>query len=169
MSECFHNAQCHLTPELRHSRWRRARACNHSGVTEIKSENDWRGGCCLQRLVRPINRHNQIITRTNTGTLSDGTALARGRYPARTRLPANSPRLSASKPQLLLYSTGSQKPMPKYKLQGLTSKLSHPGPRRPVRECGTESAIPGWLQRLVRHHVLLDSLCAATPATFGQH
>jgi hypothetical protein len=35
------------TTKLRHSRWQRARACNHSDRTELKSENGWRSGCCL--------------------------------------------------------------------------------------------------------------------------
>jgi hypothetical protein len=43
-----------LTPELRHSRWRRTRACNDSEVTESKRENARHSGCCLQRLARPL-------------------------------------------------------------------------------------------------------------------
>jgi hypothetical protein len=31
---------------------RRTRACNHSDRTELKSQNGWRNGCCLDRLVR---------------------------------------------------------------------------------------------------------------------
>src|SRR4051794_18836146 len=31
----------------------------------------------------------------------------------------------------------------------LTTKLSHPGPKDKTRDSGTESANPGWLQRLV--------------------
>jgi len=38
-----------------------------------------------------------------------------------------------------------------YNEKQLTPKLSHTGPKRSTRESGTASAIPCWLQRLVRH------------------
>jgi hypothetical protein len=37
-----------LTLELSHSRWRRARACNHSVWTVSRDQNEWHSGCCLQ-------------------------------------------------------------------------------------------------------------------------
>src|SRR6516165_5672719 len=43
---------------------------------------------------------------------------------------------------------------------GLTTKLSHPGPKDVNRDSGTVSANPGWLQRLVRPHRVLP-FCSA--------
>ncbi len=51
----------YLRGELRHSRWRRACACNHSDVTEIKGETATQSGCCLERLVEQSRSAAKII------------------------------------------------------------------------------------------------------------
>jgi hypothetical protein len=57
-----------LTIELTHSRWQRARACNHSGLIERNHKIGSPGGSCVQRpcqAARHFSFRNAIICREN--------------------------------------------------------------------------------------------------------
>jgi hypothetical protein len=144
--------------ELSHSRWKRARACNHSDVTLTTVELDRAAAVGSSDLVRPFRNHNsKIIRQTKTAKFKCSAlarlVCARTNNAAQTRKTkshphkSEPPKSSATKRQTNLSPKTTEifrrkkAQKAQNKTLGLTMELSHSRWQR-ARDCNHSAVTP---------------------------